>query len=35
MKSEEEAHLVKDARKEAKENKHAQLKAEEGVRLSL
>ena len=35
MKSEEEARLVEDARKEEKENDHDQLKAEEGVRLSL
>ena len=35
MKVEVEAHLVKDARQEAKENEHAQLKAEEGVRLAL
>ena len=35
MKSEEEAHLVKDARQEAKEKYHEQLKVEEGVRLTL
>ena len=35
MKAEEEACLVKDARQEAKENEHAQLKVEEGVRLAL
>ena len=35
MKAEEEARIFKDARKEAKENEHAQLKVEEGVRLSL
>ena len=35
MKAEEEARLAKDARKEAKENEHAQLKVEEGVRLAL
>ena len=35
MKAEEEAHIVEDARQEAKENEHAQLKVEEGVRLSL
>ena len=35
MKAEEEASLVKDARQEAKENEHAQLKVEEGVRLVL
>ena len=35
MKSEEEARHVKYARQEAKEHDHAQLKLEEGVRLSL
>ena len=35
MKAEEEARLVKDARQEAKENYHTQLKLEEGVRLAL
>ena len=35
MKAEEEACLIEDARKEAKENEHAQLKVEEGVRLAL
>ena len=35
MKEEEEARLVEDARQEAKENEHAQLKVEEGVHLSL
>ena len=35
MKAEEEARLVKDARQEAKENEHTQLKLEEGVRLAL
>ena len=35
MNSEEEARLVEDARQEAKENEHAQLKVEEGVRLAL
>ena len=35
MKAEEEARLVEDARQEEKENRHAQLKVEEGVRLAL
>ena len=35
MKAEEEARLVEDARQEAKENKHVQLKVKEGVRLAL
>ena len=35
FKAEEEACLVEDARKEAKENEHAQLKVEEGVHLAL
>ena len=35
LKAEEEARLVEDARHEAKENEHAQLKVEEGVRLAL
>ena len=35
MKAEEEARLVEDARNEAKENEHTQLKVEEGVRLAL
>ena len=35
MKAEEEARLVEDTSKEAKENEHAQLKVEEGVRLAL
>ena len=35
MKAEEEARLVEDARQEAKENEHAELKVEEGVRLAL
>ena len=35
MKEEERAFLVEDARQEAKENEHAQLKVEEGVRLAL
>ena len=35
MKSEEEARLVKDASKEAKEHDNVQLKAEEGFRLAL
>ena len=35
MKAEEEASLAEDARKEAKENEHAQLKVAEGVRLTL
>ena len=35
MKAEEEARLVEDARQIAKENEHAQLKVEEGVRLAL
>ena len=35
MKAEEEARLSEDARNEAKENKHAQLKVEEGIRLAL
>ena len=35
MKAGEEARLDKDARKEAKENEHAQLKVEEGFRLAL
>ena len=35
MKAEEEARLVGDARQVAKENEHAQLKVEEGVRLAL
>ena len=35
MKAEEEACLSEDARNEAQENEHAQLKVEEGVRLAL
>ena len=35
MKAEEEARLDKDGRKEANEHDHAQLKVEEGVRLTL
>ena len=35
MKVEEEEHLVKGTRQEAKENEYAQLKVEEGVRLAL
>ena len=35
LNSEEEACLVKDARKEAKEHDHDQLNLEEGVRLAL
>ena len=35
MKAEEEARFVEDARLEAKENEHTQLKVEEGVRLAL
>ena len=35
MKAEEEARLVENARQEAKENEHAQLKVEEGVLLAL
>ena len=31
----EEARLAKHTRNEAKENEHAQLKVEEGVRLAL
>ena len=35
MKAEEEARFVEDARLEAKDNEHTQLKVEEGVRLAL
>ena len=35
LEAEEEARLVEDARQEAKENEHAQLKVVEGVRLAL
>ena len=35
MKAEEEARLVEDARQEAKENEHSQMKVEEGVCLYL
>ena len=35
MKAEEEALLVEDARQEAEEHEHVQLKVEEGVRLAL
>ena len=35
MKAEEESRLAEDARNKAKENEHAQLKLEEGVRLAL
>jgi len=35
LKAEEEARLVEDARQETKDNEHAQLKVEEGVRLAL
>ena len=35
MKSEEETHIAKDARQEAKEHENARLKVEEGVRLTL
>ena len=35
MKAEEEARLAEDARQEAKDNEHVQLKVEEGVRLAL
>ena len=35
MKAEEEVRLVEDARQEANENEHAQLKVEEGVLLAL
>ena len=35
MKEEEDAHLVEDSRQEENEHSHAQLKAEEGVRIDL
>ena len=35
LEAEEEARLVEDARQEAKENEHAQLKVEDGVGLAL